>query len=199
LAVRTKCPCCGKPFSAPDEYRGKKVDCPKCGHRFVLKTPEELDAEKNAAEEDRRKQAEDRQRLALIESRELRDRGGVPYYERYQTGDRPVRNYDPKAPSRFSRMRALSDLLLAGAYIGLLLAAVGAGLTIYLRVGGMLDSTVLLLLCLVGWAIVGLGLFLGLKVLAELAFLLAFLADQQSDAVQLLLDIQENTDGRRSS
>jgi DNA-directed RNA polymerase subunit RPC12/RpoP len=201
LALRTSCPCCGKAFSAPDEYKGRKIDCPRCGHRFVLKTREELLSEREEDEKRRLKQEDDLRRLELIERQEKRNlerQAGLPYYERYQTGRQPVRNYDPMAPSRFLRMRALSDLLLVGAYASLALSLVGAGVTVYLGVSGAPTSIAVLLLCVIGWILGGFVLFLFLKYLAELAFLLASLGDQQHHVVQLMLDLRENTDPKVS-
>jgi len=198
LALRTHCPCCGKPFSAPEEYKGRKVDCPKCGHRFVLKTPEELAEEKAIEEKRREKQRNDLRRLELIERQERRgvERSGVPYYERFQTGVQPVRHYDPKAPSRFLRLRALSDLLLMAAYAGLMLTLLGVGLTVYSKVSGEIESLTVLLLCVIGWIFGGGLVYLLLKCLAELAFVFASIGDQQNDLVQLLRDLRENTDGK---
>jgi hypothetical protein len=42
--------------------------------------------------------------------------------------------------------------------------------------------------------VAGLVLYLALKYLGELAFLLADVGDQQNDVVQLLLDIRDNTE-----
>ncbi len=202
MALKTFCPCCSKPFSAPEEYKGKKVDCPKCEHRFVLRSPEEMRQEKEAQEQKRRDQENDLRRLELIERQERRSlerQAGKPYYERFQTGEQRVRNYDPKAPSRFLRLRALSDLTLFGAYAVLLLALVGGGLTVYAAVSGEIASLTVALIASIAWVLGGTCLFLFLKYLAEMAFLLASLGDQQNDVVQLLLDVRENTDLERAS
>ena len=197
MAVRTSCPRCQKRFSAPEDYLGKKIDCPKCGHRWILRSREE---ERRLEERERElllEQEKDRRRLELIERAEKKSENapdGRPYYERFQTGLQAVRNYNPNAPSRFPRLRALSDVLIFGAYVAAMLDAVGAGLTIYLKAAGVLESTAVLLLCLAGWALLGTVLFLGLKTLGEVAFLLADLGDQQYDLVRLLLDVRENTD-----
>lgn len=162
----------------------------------MLKTREESAEEKAQEDERREKQEEDLRRLELIERQERRsvERSGVPYYERFQTGVQPVRHYDPKASSRYLRLRALSDLLLVGAYAALMLTLVGAGLTVYLKVSGELESLTILLLCEIAWILGGGLMFLFLKYLAELAFMLASLGDQQNDLVQLLRDLRENTD-----
>lgn len=118
----------------------------------------------------------------------------MPYYERYQTGLQAVRHYNPNAPSRFLRLRALSDLLILSAYLVVMLAMSGAGLTVYLKIVGVLPSVSLLLLCLIGWTILGTVSYLILKYLGEVAFLLAGVGDLQDDVVQLLLDIRDNTD-----
>jgi hypothetical protein len=199
LAVKTACPCCRKPFSAPEDYVGKKVECPRCGHRSILRTPEEARDLAEREAEAKRQLEDDRQRLALIERQEERKRkrgGAVPYYERFQTGLHAVRHYSPNAPSRFMRLRALSDFLILGAYLALLLALVGAGLTIYLHTLQVIGSVAVLLVYLVGWGLVGTTLFLLLKSLGEVAFLLADVGDDQRDVVELLLDVRENTDPR---
>ncbi len=196
MALRTTCPYCKKNFSAPDDYRGKKVECPRCGRRSVLRTRADLDQEaEHTAEEDRLLEV-DREKIALIESVQARSarKPGRPYYEEYQTGSQAVRNFDPRAPSRFTRIRALSDLLLVGAYVELLLIAAGIGLTFYLWQRGIIPTGSILVLCLIGWIIVGAALYLLFKCLGELASLFVDLADQQTDTVRLLLDIRENTD-----
>ena len=197
MALKTSCPCCGKLFSAPEDYAGKKINCPKCDHRFVLKTEEQ--ALQEAAEFEARKlqQLEDRRRIELIERQEKKSRGSkaaMPYYEKFQTGTQPVRNYDPRSGPGFLGIRYLADLLLIGAYAALMLALTGIGLTIYLKVVGEIDSIVILSMVLIGWILVGGILFLLLKYLAELALLMASLGDQQNDVVRLLLDLRDNTD-----
>jgi len=198
LAVKNSCARCGKRFSAPENYLGKKIDCPRCGHRTVLRTPDEEREIKEREEQLRRTQKEDRRKLDLIERAEQKNRrlqASRPYYEKYQTGLQAVRHHNPNAPSRFVRLRALSDLLILSAYLTLMLVLVGAGLTVYLQVEGGLSSLPLLLLCLVGWALLGTVLYVSLKYLGELAFVLADMGDQQNEMVQLLLDLRENTDG----
>ena len=192
MAVRTACPHCKKNFSAPDDYRGKKIECPRCGRRSVLRTRADLDQE---AEEERLLEA-DREKIALIESVQQRStrKAGRPYYEEYQTGRQAVRNFDPGAPSRFTRMRALSDLLLVGAYVELLLVAAGIGLTFYLWRLEIIPTGSILVLCLIGWIVLGAALYLFFKCLGELVALFVELADQQTDTVRLLLDLRENTD-----
>lgn len=196
MAIRASCPHCKRTFSAPEEYRGKKVGCPACGRRFLLRTPEELDAAAKEVEERQRKREEDRERLALIERMESRGqrRIGRPYYEEFQTGQEGVRHFHPRSHSRFARFRALSDFLVLGAYLELLLVSVGVGLLIYLKISGVIAAFSVLFLWILGWLAIGASGFLLLKYLGELAFLLADMADQQNDVVQLLQDIRENTD-----
>jgi hypothetical protein len=200
LALKASCAFCKKTFSAPEEYRGKKVDCPSCGRRFVLLTEEEAHQASAAAaaevEDSRRKREEDRQKIALLERLEsrARKRSGKPYYEEFQTGSAGVRHFSPTAPSRFLRFRALSDVIVLGAYLELLLVAVGAGIMVYLRYSGIIETASVLFALLVAWLVVGIGLYLFFKYLGELAFLLADVGDQQNDLVQLLLDLRDNTD-----
>lgn len=197
MALRASCPHCKKSFSSPEEYRGRKIDCPSCKRRFVVKTEEELEA---AEEEERlalRRKDEDREKLALIERIESRGgkKPGKPYYEEFQTGADEVRHFNPRATSRFLRFRNLSDFLVLGAYVELFLVAVGVGLIVYLKIAGFVASMAVLFTLIVAWLVVGVGLYLFFKYLGELAFLLADVGDQQNDVVQLLLDIRENTDG----
>jgi len=194
MAVKNVCPKCKKNFSASEDSLGKKVECPRCGHRSILRTAEELKELQDVQTARQRKIEEDRERLALIEKIEARNRGGRPYYEEYGVGTEPVRHYNPNAPSRFLRVRALSELLVLGAYLVVFLILMGMGLTIYLKIAGAISSIPVLLLCLVGWAVVGVVLYLALKYLGELAFLLADVGDQQNDIVQVLLDIRDNTE-----
>ena len=194
MAVKNVCPKCKKNFSAPEGYLGKKVECPRCGHRSILRTPEEIKDLEEVQSARQRKIEEDQERLALIEKMEARSRGSRPYYEEYGVGVDPVRHYNPNAPSRFLRVRALSELLVLGAYLAVFLVLMGIGLTVYLKIADVITSIPILLVCLVGWAVAGVVLYLSLKYLGELAFLLADLGDQQNDLVQLLLDIRENTE-----
>ncbi len=197
MALKTSCPCCGKLFSAPEEYAGKKTNCPKCDHRFVLKTEEQALQEAAELEAKKLQQLEDRRRIDLIERQEKKNldrQAAMPYYERFQTGTQPVRNYDPRSGPGFLSLRYLADLLLIGAYAALLLSLTGVGLTVYLQVTGEIGSIVILSLILIGWVLVGGILFLLLKYLAELALLLASLGDQQNDVVRLLLDLRVNTE-----
>ena len=197
MALKTSCPCCGKLFSAPEEYAGKKTNCPKCDHRFVLKTEEQALQEAAELEAKKLQQLEDRRRIDLIERQEKKNldrQAAMPYYERFQTGTQPVRNYDPRSGPGFLSLRYLADLLLIGAYAALLLSLAGVGLTVYLQVTGEIGSIVILSLILIGWVLVGGILFLLLKYLAELALLLASLGDQQNDVVRLLLDLRVNTE-----
>jgi hypothetical protein len=143
-----------------------------------------------------RKRADDRERLALLEKLESRPerRTRRPYFEEYQTGAEAVRHFNPRAPSRYLRFRSFSDILVLGAYVELLLCALGMGLLVYLRIDGVIQSASVLLVLLTVWLILALGLYLALKYLGELAFLLSDLGDQQNDLVQLLLDLRDNTD-----
>jgi DNA-directed RNA polymerase subunit RPC12/RpoP len=194
MAIKNVCPRCGKHFSAPEESLGKKVDCPACGHRSILRTQEEIQELQDVQSERQRKIEEDRERIALIEKMEARGRGAKPYYEEYGITGESVRHFNPNAPSRFLRVRALSELLVLGAYLVVFLVLLGMGLTVYLKIAGTIASIPVLLMALLGWAIGGAVLYLALKYLGELAFLLADVGDQQNDLVQLLLDIRDNTE-----
>ena len=164
----------------------------------MLKTQEQVLEEAAELEAKKLQQLEDQRRIDLIEreERKHRDRrASMPYYEKFQTGTRPVRNYDPRSGPGFLSLRYLADLLLIGAYAVLMLALAGAGLTIYLKFSGEISSIVILSIFLIGWILAGGILFLLLKYLAELALLMANLGDQQNDVVRLLLDLRDNTDG----
>lgn len=196
MAIRTTCIYCKKSFTAPDEYRGRKIDCPACKRRFVLRSAADLRAEQAEELDLERQREEDKEKLALIERIESKGhrRGGRPYYEEYQTGTEGVRHFNPRAPSRFPRIRALSDFLVLAAYFELLLVAVGVGLMIFFRLSGIIQSIPLLFALVIAWLVVGIALFIFFKYLGEIAFLLADLGDQQRDTVHLLLDLRENTD-----
>lgn len=200
MAIRASCDHCRKNFTAPEQYRGRKIECPSCHRRFVLKSADDQEDTLKEEAAAQRKKDEDREKLALIERMDSRGerRSGRPYYEMYQTGREGVRHFNPRSPSRYSRMRALSDFLVLGAYLEILLACVGMGLVVYLRIAGVFTSLPVLFLLIVAWLIVGTGLFLFLKYLGELTFLLADVGDQQNDAVQLLMDLRDNTDEQES-
>ena len=74
MAVKTSCSYCKKSFSAPEEYRGKKVECPSCGRRFILRSEEDIHAVHEQAEAAKKKREEDKEKLALIEKIESRQR-----------------------------------------------------------------------------------------------------------------------------
>jgi uncharacterized Zn finger protein (UPF0148 family) len=198
MALKASCTFCKKTFSAPEEYQGKKVECPSCGRRSVLRTEAELHAAAEQEQELRRKRQDDREKLALIERMEARGRkgSGKPYYEEFQTGVEGVRHFNPREVSRYIGFRNLSDLLVLGAYVELLLVAVGVGSIVYLKLDGTIGSVPLLIALIIVWLVIGIALYLLLKYLGELSFLLADVGDQQNDIVQLLLDIRDNTDGR---
>lgn len=198
MAIKASCPYCKKSFSAPEAYRGKKLGCPACGKRFVLKTEDDVDADQREALATEKRREEDREKIALIERMDSRGqrRAGRPYYEEFQTGQEGVRHFGPRSHSRFSRFRALSDFLVLGAYVEILLVSVGMGLVIFLKLSGAIVSLALVLLLIVGWLVVGTGLFLFLKYLGELAYLLADAADQLGDVVGLLEDVRENTEAK---
>jgi DNA-directed RNA polymerase subunit RPC12/RpoP len=199
MAIKASCEYCHKKFIAPEQYRGKKIECPACKRKFVLKTDEDLDAERKEAEASQKRKEEDQEKLALIEKIDSRGqhRSGRPYYEEFQTGQEGVRHFNPRLPSRFSGLRELSDYLVIGAYVEILLVSLGIGLVIYLRIIGLIQAVSLLFLFVVIWLVVGTGLFLLLKYLGELAFFLADVGDQQRDTVQLLHDLRDSTDLKR--
>ena len=160
-------------------------------------TEEDRRREAELALDEQRRQEVDRDRLELLEREDRRRRqrtAGRPYYEEYQIGRGRVRYFHPSAPSRFRRFRALSDLLLVGAYLVVFIALVGMGLTVYLWVEGALSTVAHLLIALALWLVGGLTLFLLMKFCGELAFLLSDVGDQQNDIVQLLRDLRENTE-----
>jgi ribosomal protein S27E len=41
MAIKVKCPGCGKILSAQDSYHGKIIQCPNCGTEFQALTPDE--------------------------------------------------------------------------------------------------------------------------------------------------------------
>ena len=203
MALKASCPYCKRSFSAPEEYKGKKIDCPSCTRKVLVQTEAEVHAQEAQQEELKRKREEDKDKIALIERQDSRARprighraghqAGRPYYEEFQTGAEGVRHFNPRAPSKFQRFRALSDFLVLGAYLELLLVGVGLGLLIYLRLSGWIENLALLFSLIVVWLILGTGLYMLFKYLGELAYLLADIGDQQNDVVQILLDIREST------
>ena len=171
LALKTFCVFCKKSFSAPEEYRGKKVDCPACGRRFILQTEEDMHAVEEAELAARRKVEEDREKLALIERVESRrGRKRRPYYEEYQTGVEGVRHFNPRAPSRFLRIRAISDFMVLGAYLEILLVAAGIGLMIHLKVTGGIASLSVFFALLVAWLVPGIAAIAPLATVDEPAW-----------------------------
>ncbi|MBI4584267.1 MAG: hypothetical protein HY717_09630 [Planctomycetes bacterium] len=195
MAIKSICPNCKSKFSAPEESLGKKIECPRCGAKTVLRTQEEIQQLEELQASRQAGLEEDWKRLALIEKMSRRRRRSArPYYETFGTGQSAVRYFNPNAPSRFLRLRALSELLLFFAYLQAFLVLGGMGITVYLKIEGAIESIAVMMLCLIGWAILGAALYLGFKFLGELAFLLSDVGDQQNDLVQLLLDIRENTD-----
>lgn len=201
MAVRTACPHCDKKFSAPEDYLGKKIDCPHCGRRSVLRSREEVEQESQLLSDEKKRLDEDREKIALIEKIESRTakRSGAPYYHEYQTGVHAVRHFNPKAPSRFLRLRALADFLVLGAYVELFLVAVGVGLTFYLWIQGVIPTTSIFVLLVIAWTMIGTAFFFVFKLLGELALLFAEMGDQQNSLVQLLLDLRESTDARKAT
>lgn len=201
MALKAACAHCRKAFSAPEEYRGKKIDCPACGRRVLVQTEADLQALQSREKDLKRKREEDKDKIALIEKIDSRTRkpSGRPYYEEYQTGAQGVRNYNPRAPSKFARFRSLSDILVLCAYFELFLVAVGTGLMIYLKLTGFIPNLATLLSLIVIWLLTGSGLYFLFKFLGEFAYLLSDVGDQQNDIVQLLLDLRENTNRETST
>jgi DNA-directed RNA polymerase subunit RPC12/RpoP len=196
MAIKNTCPSCKKGFTAPEDYLGKKVDCPRCGNKVLLSSPEEIQRSLDAAKEIQRQREDDQERLALIERMEVRRRRPRSYHESFDVSAGAVRHFNPAAPSRFLRMRTVSEALALLAYLEVLLAVLGMGLTVFLKLEDVISSIPLMLIALIAWAVVGSALFVGLKFLSELAFLLSDVGDQQHDVVQLLLDLRENTESR---
>jgi uncharacterized Zn finger protein (UPF0148 family) len=200
MSIKASCEHCKKTFSAPEEYRGRKVECPVCKRRFLLRSEDDRAAEAKGVEASRRQREEDEEKIELLERIEASKgrRGARPYYEEFQTGVEGVRHFNPRAPSRFLRLRAFSDFLVLAAYLEALLSLLGVGLLVYLRVSGQIASLPLLFLTITAALMVGGGVFLFFKYLGELAFVLADVGDQQNDLVQLLLDVRDNTDSGKA-
>ncbi len=201
MALKASCPFCKRNFSAPEEYRGKRVDCPSCARKVLVQTQDEVQAEEAQQEALQRKREEDRDKIALIERMDsrARHRAGRPSFEEFQTGSHGIRNFNQRVSSKFQRFRALSDFLVLGAYLELLLVGVGLGLLIYLKISGVIHDVALFFSVVLIWLIAGAGLYLFFKFLGELACLLADVGDQHNDMVQLLLDIRENTQHEEST
>ena len=177
-------------ISAPEEYVGRRIDCPRCANRLLLRTPgEEREAAVADEERDRRLEA-DREKLALLEKLEERSER-PPRRERGDRASSRVRHYDPDAPSRFFRLRALADLAILGAYFALFTSLAGAGVTaaaLWEEGWGWAAAAA------AAWLLVAAVLFLALKLAGEFCFVLADLADAQGGAVDLLQDVRESMD-----
>ena len=197
MAVRTSCPHCEKPFSAPEDYLGRKVECPRCGRKSVLRTPQEAERATQLAQEEQRRLEEDREKIAFLEEVESRNRHRErSYYEEYGAIGYDDRYHGTRSPSRSVGLRALANFLLVGAYLELFVAAVGVGVTGYLWLTQWLTSTAVLVLILIAWALLGISFFFILKCLGELAHSLADLSDQQGRTLRMLFDARYESDRR---
>jgi DNA-directed RNA polymerase subunit RPC12/RpoP len=185
VAIHVVCPDCGKRISAPEDYTGKKIECPRCRRRIVLApvtsaegTPGELGSPDEEA---------DRRRLDLIARAEER---AALASRRHGPEPKIVRR-----SARYLRLRSLSEFLLLASYLVAFLVMIAMGLTLYLGVTRVLDSPILVGILLIASFVIGVTLFLVLKTTGELTFLLADIADRQHDiADQLLADrIEEGT------
>lgn len=208
MAVQLYCPDCNQPFSVSASLLGEELECPRCGHSFPSQSREDIfEREARLIQEESREvpetrpparpraRSEESGRIHLPEAGEeksARVSGELP--RAGQPAARPERHFEAGAPSRHLRLRALSELFLVFAYLGLLMVGLGAGLTIYLKLSGVIESLAVMLIALVGWGLVGGTLYLVMKLLAELVHLFADIGDQQRDQVSLLLDVRDNTD-----
>ena len=75
-------------------------------------------------------------------------------------------------------MRVLADFTLFAGYAVGTLCAAGVGLTIYLGVEGGIGRPLLVVLACLGWAVVGLLGFAGLKFAGELGLLVGEVAEE---------------------
>ncbi len=151
---------------------------------------------KEQREEWRREQED---RIALIEQRALdRDRR-LSLADEVGSTASGARNFDPGAPSRFRKLRALSRFLLLSSYLLLGLVIAGIGVTLWLWREGVIVERGILALAVAGWLLAGGFLYSLFKFLGELAWLLADLGDHQNDVRNLLIDLRDDLHRRWSS
>lgn len=179
MAVRSLCEQCGRPFSAPDETLGKKIECPSCGRKARVLAPGELaDLAKERAAQMRWQEEQD-DRIKLVE--EMAARESVPGSHGGLTAN--VSNFQPRAGTRYPRLRAFSRILLLFAYlemgIGLLVLAWVVTGTSEGGSDGVLMAGILMA------ALFAFGI---LKFLSEACIALAEIGDRQSDLRALMLD-----------
>ncbi len=204
MAVQLYCPECNKPFSISASLLGEEMKCPNCGHCFPSQSREDLfEQEARLIEEEGLQQKEpEPEKEPVIEQSGRIDLGPPEPASSSRISEEPQSqtvneapasstHFNPDAPSRYLRLRALSELFLVFAYLQLLLMAMGGALTIYLKLTGYIDSLAVLLMGLVGWSVMGGLFYLALKLAGELTHLFADIGDQQRDQVSLLLDIRE--------
>jgi len=179
MAVRSVCEHCGRPFSAPDETLGKKIDCPSCGRRARVLAPEALEALAREREEKARWQEEQDDRIRLVEEMDAREsvpgsHGGLAV---------SVSNFQPKAGKRHPRLRAFSRILLVLAYMELGLGFLLLWFTVVSEPTESYDWVSIAAILAVALFTFGV-----LKFLSEACIALAEIGDHQSDVRALLLD-----------
>ena len=179
MAVRSLCEQCGRPFSAPDETLGKKIDCPSCGRKARVLAPGEIAELAKERAEQARWQEEQDDRIRLVE--EMAARESVPGSHGGLTAN--VSNFQPRAGTRYPRLRAFSRVLLLLAYLE---TAIGMVVIIWMfttaseaGIDGVLMAGVLMA------ALFAFGI---LKFLSEACIALAEIGDRQSDLRALMLD-----------
>lgn len=141
---------------------------------------------------------EQERKISLIEERQLdRDRR-LSLADEVGATARGVRNFDPGAPSRFRKLRALARFLVLSSYLLLGIVLAGIGVTFWLWREGAIAERGLLAIAVAAWLLAGGFLYCLFKFLGELAWLLADLGDHQQDVRNLLLDLRDDLHRRWS-
>ena len=135
---------------------------------------------------------EQEEKIALIEERERERERRLSFAPHVGTTASGARNFDPGAPSRFRKLRALSRFLLLSSYLLLGLVIAGVGITIWQWRAGAVEGVDRLAVTLVVWLVAGGFIYTFFKFLGELAWLLADLGDHQNDVRNLLLDLRDD-------
>lgn len=141
---------------------------------------------------------EQEQRISLIEERERQRDRRLSLADEVGSTAREVRNFDPGAPSRFRKLRALARFLLLASYLLLGIVLAGIGITLWLWREGVIVERGILALAVAGWLLGGGFIYFFFKFLGELAWLLADLGDHQLDVRNLLLDLRDDLHRRWS-
>jgi len=141
---------------------------------------------------------EQEQRISLIEERERQRDRRLSLADEVGATARGVRNFDPGAPSRFRKLRALARFLILSSYLLLGIVLAGIGITLWLWREGVIAERGILAIAIAAWLLAGGFLYSLFKFLGELSWLLADLGDHQHDVRNLLIDLRDDLHRRWS-